>query len=295
MKSLRLLVAGLIGAATFTVAAPAGPACASTERHAVLVVDAQDSGGQYHYCVELPSDEDVSGIDLIVLAHDQFGLTYRLGYGGNAVCMLADVGTEGDDCFSEYPDFWGYWHGDESGGWTWANEGAAASTVDDGDVEGWSWGSGSDGTSHPTPPETTFESVCEVAAPPPSDDGGGDDGGGQQNGGGSAHRGSHQPTDKHTDRSNHAPHRGPNKKPAPAPSSPAPGQPRHRERHHSSGIISPLEVTSPSPSVNPSPDQRPLAATEDREKSPPIGGIIAVAAALLFAAGAIVLRRRRLQ
>ena len=293
MKAIRLLVAGLLGAATFTVAAPAGPACAGTERHAVLVVDAEDSGGQYRYCVELPSDDDVSGIDLIVLAHDQYGLTYRFGYGGNAVCMLADVGTDGDDCFADYPEFWGYWHGDDSGGWTWANEGAAATTVEDGDVEGWSWGTGSDGSSHPQPPETTFDSVCEVSVPPPSTDRGGGD-----------HQGTHrQPPhrsqSRHAPHSSHAPHQNkPQTKTTPAPDTTPTPAPDKRPRSRPGGLTGPGPTPAAPPSDFASPDQSPVAATEPtsgRSSSPPVGAIVAVGIAVLFALGAIVLRRRRLQ
>lgn len=141
-------------------------ACAGTGDRAALVVDTGDSA--HRYCVALP-DDSVSGTELIVLAAEQHGLSYRFGYGGDAVCMLAGVGTSGGDCFERYPDFWGYWRGDDSGGWSWSGSGAGSTRVTDGDVEGWSWGSGSDGNSHPAPPRTTFASVCP-AAPPPAEE-----------------------------------------------------------------------------------------------------------------------------
>lgn len=137
-------------------------ACAAEGPRAALVVDTGES--VHRFCVALPDDQ-VSGLELITLAGEQHGLSYRFGYGGAAVCMLADVGTTADDCFERYPDFWGYWRGGE-GGWTWSSTGAGDTTVRDGDVEGWSWGSGSDGSSHPRPPETSFGSVCRVAAEP---------------------------------------------------------------------------------------------------------------------------------
>jgi hypothetical protein len=121
--------------------------------------------------VALP-DPSVSGIELIELAGQQHGLDYGFGYGGNAVCRLDGVGSEGGDCFSEHPDFWGYWRGDGSGGWTWSSSGAGSTTVEDGDVEGWSWGSGQDGDTHPRPPATSFSSVC-ASSPKKSGGGGG--------------------------------------------------------------------------------------------------------------------------
>lgn len=172
----RLWVALVVAAgAMLPVSAPA-PACAEETPRAVLVVDT--SGSVARYCVALPNDP-VTGIELIQLASEQHGLSYRLGFGGKAVCMLAGVGARGDDCFGSYPDFWAYWRGGEAGEWTWSSSGAAMSDVGDGDVEGWSWGSGDGPESHAAPPVTPFEAVCTptkapvkraspVAAPTPS-------------------------------------------------------------------------------------------------------------------------------
>lgn len=157
---LALLV--WLGFSVLPVVALPTEACAAGGPHAALVVDTGEA--VHNYCVALP-DEEVSGLELITLAGEQHGLTYRFGYGGGAVCMLADVGTTSDDCFERYPDFWGYWRGSE-GGWTWSSTGAGNTRVGDGDVEGWSWGSGSDGSSHPRPPQTDFSSVCPVAEEP---------------------------------------------------------------------------------------------------------------------------------
>ncbi len=155
----------LLLATLFPVVGVAPAACAAEGGSAVLVVDTGDA--EQRLCVALPEDE-VTGLELIVLANEQHGLTYKFGFGGEAVCMLADVGPTGDDCFEDYPDFWGYWRGDGSGGWSWSSSGAGSTTVTDGDVEGWSWGSGNDGSSHPQPPATTFASVCgEVAEDDP--------------------------------------------------------------------------------------------------------------------------------
>lgn len=181
---LRASLAGvalLAGSLAPAVVAPPA-ACAATQDHAALVIDTGERVADY--CVALP-DDSVTGAELIELAGEQFGLTYRFGYGGGAVCMLADVGASGDDCFEKYPDFWGYWRGDGSGGWSWSSVGATSTTVQPGDVEGWSWGSGDDGSSHPRPPDTTFEAVCGVEPSPtpkpePSHDPTPGDGGGSR-------------------------------------------------------------------------------------------------------------------
>ena len=165
-------------------------ACAAGSPHAALVVDT--GARTTTYCVELDAGI-VSGIRLIQLASEQHGLRYQLGFGGQAVCQLEGVGPTGGDCFADFPDFWGYWHGGPAG-WTWASSGAGGASVGDGDVEGWSWGSGDSGANHQAPPATSIDDVCdeddEPAAPP---GGGGDDGGG--NGGGAAGGDPGQPGD----------------------------------------------------------------------------------------------------
>lgn len=170
----------LLGGALFLGALPGGgvlasAACAAESPSAALVVDTGE--GVTSLCVALPADS-VSGMKLIQLAGQQHGLQYRIE--GGAVCQLAGTGPSQGDCFGEYPDFWGYWRGDDDGGWTWSNSGAATTSVSAGDVEGWAWGSGNDGTSHPQPPASRHSEVCDSASsggekPEPEDDGAGSD------------------------------------------------------------------------------------------------------------------------
>lgn len=152
-----------------TIGAPAATggavACADEGPHAALVVG--NGARVVKLCVTLDAAE-VSGLRLIELAAAQHGLSYGFGLGGAAVCRLDGVGPGGDDCFAEYPDFWGYWHGDGRGGWTWAGTGAASYRVGDGDIEGWTWGAGDTGATHPTPPATDVDDVCVTPEPSPS-------------------------------------------------------------------------------------------------------------------------------
>lgn len=163
MRPLRIAATAFLFGGLFPVAAVAPAACAAPGPSATLVVDTEQGGDAYRYCVALP-DPSVTGIELIELANDQHGLDYRLGYGGNVVCMLAGVGYASDECLTEGDEFWGYWRGDGSGGWEWSGSGANSTSVEDGDVEGWAWGTGNDGSSHPAPPVTTFASVCGRAS-----------------------------------------------------------------------------------------------------------------------------------
>jgi hypothetical protein len=153
------------------------PACAASPDSAALVVDT--GGRATRYCVAMDAAR-VSGIDLIELAAKQYGLDYRLGYGGAAVCRLDHVGIDGGECFTDSDEFWGYWRG-TGGGWSWSSTGAASTVVEPGDVEGWSWGTGRDGSSHRAPPATSYESACGDSSPSPhpsGSSGGGDGGGG---------------------------------------------------------------------------------------------------------------------
>ena len=167
-------------------------ACAAGagQPHAGLVVDT--GGHATSYCVALDASS-VSGIHLIELAGQQFGLQYGLGFGGQAVCQLNGVGPDGDDCFADYPLFWGYWHGSGDDGWSWASTGAGSARVSDGDRDGWSWGTGQSGDTHAPPPAERFDQICAQSSPspsptptrPPKHGGGSGDGtGGSGNGGG---------------------------------------------------------------------------------------------------------------
>jgi hypothetical protein len=183
MRFVRAVALCLALTAPWLAPAAAGSAggCAAEAAgtaHAALVVGT--GSRTLTYCVALDGST-VSGIHLVQLAGDQFGLQYRLGFGGEAVCQLDGVGSRGGDCFADYPDFWGYWHGDGAGGWSWAGSGAGSSSVDNGDVEGWTWGSGDTGVTHPAPPALGFDDVCtESPGPTSSPTPGGGSGGGDE-------------------------------------------------------------------------------------------------------------------
>ena len=167
----RLAATLLVTAALLVVAMPAASggaaACAAaTGPHAALVVDTGSRSTAYCVALDAPT---VTGIHLIQLAGAQHGLTYGLGFGGQAVCRLQGVGPAGNDCFADHPNFWGYWHGDGHGGlerWTWASTGAASTTVGSGDVEGWAWGAGDSPATHPMPPRVGIDAVCAPEAEP---------------------------------------------------------------------------------------------------------------------------------
>jgi hypothetical protein len=274
------LAAGLL----WPAAGPAPVACAAGDRAALVV----DTGAEVQrFCVQLP-DESVTGIELIELASDQYGLSYKLGFGGGAMCMLAGVGPTGDDCFEEYPNFWGYWRG-AAGGWAWSSTGAADTEVTDGDVEGWTWGAGQDPETHPAPPPTAFSSVCP----------GGAGGGGEEAGGDEAGEGRDEPAaDGSTT---------PAAAPAPAPT-PSPGPvavgPKDRDSHETTaekkGAVSarvgpptgPAGPIAAQDGLPPAADLRAGPVSDDR--GPPAAGLVGITAALVMGvAGSVLVRRRK--
>jgi hypothetical protein len=280
LTRLRMFALGLVLVAPALVPALAGTstscAAAATGRpHAALVIDT--GVRTTTYCVVLDA-ASVSGIRLIQLASAQYGLSYHLGFGSQAVCQLDGVGPNGGDCFSAYPDFWGYWHGASGGGWSWAGSGAASASVGDGSVEGWSFGAGDSGTTHAAPPSLRFSDVCDAPtatpdppSPRPSPAGGGNAGGGAAGSGGGAGDASIAPSSPATPGAR-APAR-PTSTPKVAPT-PTPSDPSSRE------IIRAVATSGTAPSNG----------------GPPAGAIaVAGAVIALGTAGALTLRRRQKQ
>jgi LPXTG-motif cell wall-anchored protein len=303
-----VLVAGVPAPA----AVPLERACAAEAEgpHAALVVD---TGAKVlGYCVALPA-KGASGLDLIRLAARQHGLSYKFGYGGQAVCMLAGLGSEDEDCFERGEPYWGYWHGTPSGEWTWSSVGARSFTVEEGDVEGWSFGTGTTGSSHPQPrTEASLEAVCGASDPHPTpggDDGDGDDGGPKQE----------PKEDNGHDNDDGAPSKERNRPPPPAPSAaPAPpasplaaptpdssdaAQPvgstpqdsngaGDRERTRAKGATAaPTPEPSPSLEVVAPGDLR--AVGDDDDSGAPAAGLVGLGVALIMAGGGLLVSRRR--
>lgn len=246
MRLHRWLVAVcLLAAGMAPVAAAPAPACAAETPHAALVVD---KGGEVlRYCVDFPAGRtSVTGIELIELAGQQHGLSYRFDSFagvGLAVCMLDGLEPADDGCLGT--PYWAYWHGDGSGGWTFATQGAQASTVPDGGVDGWAWGGSS---TRPEP--TAAESVCpaEKSSPSPS------------------------PTPSPTPSPSASPSPSPkaSQEPSPSPSvTPAPDEPAENDpapenTPRRAGAAPEAESTSSPVKVEPSPEPSPPPTVEDR-------------------------------
>lgn len=271
---------------------PASSACAAeAEPRAALIVDT-GRGKPLEMCVAL-GEPKVTGIELIELASDQYDLQYRLGYGGRGVCQLANVPKEtpSEECFEDRDSFWGYWRGDGSGGWEWSGSGGGGTVVEDGDVEGWAYGTGRDGDTHQEPgPRSngdpyTFESVC-LPIDEPAEEEGNKEG---------------EPADEKEEGSKaggggfgNLPNVGNQPKAEKTPSPVVTPEPEPDNRLlDSAPDISELELAA-TPSAPPT--ELPAGATSarsDAESQLPVGGALALVATIAMALIAVVLIRKR--
>jgi hypothetical protein len=289
MRSLRAAALCLVLTVSWLAPAAAGPggacAAAAASPRAALVIGTGSK--TLTYCVTLDGST-VSGIHLVQLAGTQYGLQYRLGFGGEAVCQLAGVGPGDGDCFAGYPDFWGYWHGDGGGGWAWAGSGAGSFSVGNGEVEGWTWGPGDTGATHPAPQALGFDDVCAVSPDPTSSP---TPGGGTGGGGGGGHEGGspHQDGGGGTGSDDAAS----------SPTTPAHDAGSSKDERGSRGANDPPGDPTPTPTPAPtSAATSPVTAlasgvTEEPSGGIPVGVIVALALVMILAgAGWLNLRRR---
>lgn len=129
------------------------------EHRAAVIVD---TGTEVRrVCVRF-TEESLTGIEALVRAGTDPVLRAFAGKGA-AVCALCGTGCPGDEsCLTCDPAgrFWSYSRAPSgTGALRTSGVGASSTTVRDGDVEGWRWGTGG------TPPFATVAEVCgEVAA-----------------------------------------------------------------------------------------------------------------------------------
>lgn len=136
LRSAALAVVAALALAGLT----GTPARAGTGQ-AVVIVDT----GSGTYTRVISFDGTISGYEALVLAGAD-PTTYGFAGQGVAICRLFGVGNQADDsCLGtgDDPRYWAYYRAPAgSGGWQYARGGAGATTVSDGDVEGWRFGTG---------------------------------------------------------------------------------------------------------------------------------------------------------
>jgi hypothetical protein len=126
---------------------------------AALVVRYEDGSVQTR-CVAF-SEAEIRGDELL----ERSGLAPVISSEGT-VCSIGGLGCASDDCFCRCPfpecEYWAYYHW-RDGAWSYSSIGAASHRVNDGALEGWSWGQGNfrQGVE---PPVVPFEQICQAAA-----------------------------------------------------------------------------------------------------------------------------------
>jgi len=159
---MRIPLASLFAAAAVVTALSTGPVAppraAAQEAQpqdlnaAAVVID---TGTQVRkICVRF-SEPELTGEELLRRAKvDAVFAEYSIG---QAVCSLCGTGCPADDCFCESGTTGRYWNYSRDGeaGWQRSSLGASSTTVRDGDVDGWAWG-----TEGAVPPWIGFESIC---------------------------------------------------------------------------------------------------------------------------------------
>jgi hypothetical protein len=137
---------------------------AQQSNRAGLVVRFGD-GSLITRCVEF-NESTISGYDLLTRSGLNIIAAFDSGQGA-AICSIENTGCPVESCLTcDMPNYWSYWHLVD-GVWVYSQAGSSGHSVGDGDVEGWSWGSGG------PPPVVRFDQICAMFATdtplPPTD------------------------------------------------------------------------------------------------------------------------------
>jgi len=189
-RALRALGVALV--ASLAVAGLGATPARAGGSQAVVIIDT----GSGTYTRVISFSGTVSGYEALELAGAG---PQSEGYAGQgvAICRLFGVGND-TGCLGSGGDtrYWAYFRAPAgSSGWRYSGAGAGATTVSDGDVEGWRFGAGN---------APGFRSFCDVVGcapppeppppPPPAGGGGTTDGAAAPAGGGTTGAGSGTPT-----------------------------------------------------------------------------------------------------
>lgn len=162
MSRLSALVWSLVVAVTAVAGLQGvvgGPAVGVAQpRHAAgLVVDTGERVKRI--CVRF-DEPSISGEQLLRRA-DVDAVFADYGSMGSAVCALCGTGCPSEDCFCETNDSGRYWNFSRAsdGRWQRSSRGPSETTVEDGDVHGWAWG-----TEGAEPSYVPFKAICSSSS-----------------------------------------------------------------------------------------------------------------------------------
>ena len=160
----RTILLPLLLTALFLLAGASAAHAQGGDHRAGLVIRYADGSVQTQ-CVAF-SEPSITGEELLQRSGLAVTLDYNAGLGG-AVCSINNQGCAYPikDCFCKCTgiqcEYWAYYHR-TAAGWQYASSGASSFPVNDGALEGWSWGAGNF-SSGVEPPAVAFDEVC---APP---------------------------------------------------------------------------------------------------------------------------------
>ena len=154
--AVLVLTVALFSFSGTTVAAPATPGdvAASAVNEADVVVHFGDG---HTVSRHITFTGVISGFRALELAG--FDLEVNTDWGSPFVTAIDGVGCPADDSFCGNPAYWAYFN-HTGGAWQYSMSGAAATTISDGAIDGWSWGDGEDAP----PPDVTDEFMAAQAA-----------------------------------------------------------------------------------------------------------------------------------
>ena len=150
---MQQLGKGLIGLILILlVAIPAVWSDSAENTNQAAVVVSYGDGSHDTACVTF-TESTISGYELL----SRSGLTLLVdvqGGLGAAVCSINGVGCPSSDCFCDAPNFWRYSYLNNN---QWLSHllGASSTVIEDGTIEGWSWGSSE-------PPVVTIAQACSA-------------------------------------------------------------------------------------------------------------------------------------
>lgn len=153
----------LLASICFTVAA-LHVSAAQEDKRAGLVVRFDD-GRVETRCISF-AEEQITGYELLRRA--ALDMEVEEAGAGVTVCRIDGVGCPSSNCFCQCQgdpcEYWSYWHL-QNGEWRYSVSGAATYEVEQGDVEGWSWGPGSVSEAI-APPVVDFDQICPADGSP---------------------------------------------------------------------------------------------------------------------------------
>lgn len=132
--------------------------------HRAGLVVIHESGEVITRCVEF-SEETIDGIELLERSGLDVVISPYAGM-GSAVCAIDGQGcSAGEDCFCQCRAspcrYWAYSYRQPDGSWVVSGLGGAARELEDGDVDAWIWGDGSE-----SPANLSIEEICPPAEQP---------------------------------------------------------------------------------------------------------------------------------